>query len=146
MNMLSYQYRNPIVETRWSYDGLISSLGFLILIRRHLFIESGPRCQLPVKVLYCFKPWIYMYRVFVSSGYTCSSHFETPLHGRQVMVHHDYKIKTMSADNLVVQAARASAGTEITKHSLLLGKCVENHSCNSAQNSSTSQGNRIIQS
>ena len=33
--------RNPIVEIRRSYDRLISTMGFLILVR-HLYIESGP--------------------------------------------------------------------------------------------------------
>ena len=32
---------NPIVEIRWSYDRLISTMGFPILVR-HLYIESGP--------------------------------------------------------------------------------------------------------
>ena len=33
---------NPIVEIRWSYDRLISTMGFPILVRKHLYIESGP--------------------------------------------------------------------------------------------------------
>ena len=33
---------NPIVEIRPSYDRLISTMGFPILVRRHLYIESGP--------------------------------------------------------------------------------------------------------
>ena len=33
---------NPIVEIRRSYDRLISTMGFPILVRRHLYIESGP--------------------------------------------------------------------------------------------------------
>ena len=33
---------NPIVEIRWSYGCLISKMGFLILVRWHLYIESGP--------------------------------------------------------------------------------------------------------
>ena len=33
---------NPIVEIRRSYDRLISAMGFPILIRRYLYIESGP--------------------------------------------------------------------------------------------------------
>ena len=32
-----------IVEIRRSYDRLISTMGFPILVRRHLYIESGPR-------------------------------------------------------------------------------------------------------
>ena len=34
---------NPIVEIRRSYDRIISTMGFPILIRCHLYIESGPR-------------------------------------------------------------------------------------------------------
>ena len=30
------------MEIRWSYDHLISTMGFPILVRRHLNIESGP--------------------------------------------------------------------------------------------------------
>ena len=33
---------NPIVEIRRSYDRLISTMGFPIPVRRHLYIESGP--------------------------------------------------------------------------------------------------------
>ena len=33
---------NPIVEIKRSYDRLISTMGFPIPIRRHLYIESGP--------------------------------------------------------------------------------------------------------
>ena len=33
---------NPIVEMRRSYDRLISTMGFPILVRWHLYIESGP--------------------------------------------------------------------------------------------------------
>ena len=36
---------NPIVEIRRSYDRLISTMGFPILVRRHLYIESGPRAR-----------------------------------------------------------------------------------------------------
>ena len=36
---------NPIVEIRRSYDRLISTMGFPILVRWHLYIESGPWCQ-----------------------------------------------------------------------------------------------------
>ena len=35
-------YENPIVEIRWLLDGLISTVGFPILLRWHLYIESGP--------------------------------------------------------------------------------------------------------
>ena len=34
---------NPIVKIRQSYNHLISTMGFPILIRWHLYIESGPR-------------------------------------------------------------------------------------------------------
>ena len=43
IKMPSNQYRKSIVEIRRSYDRLISTMGFLILVRRHLYIESGPR-------------------------------------------------------------------------------------------------------
>ena len=33
---------NPIVEIRRSYDRLISTMGFPILVRWHLYIESAP--------------------------------------------------------------------------------------------------------
>ena len=33
---------NPFVEIRRSYDHLISTIGFPILERLHLYIESGP--------------------------------------------------------------------------------------------------------
>ena len=35
---------NPIVEIKWSYDRLISTMGFPILVRWHLHIESAPWC------------------------------------------------------------------------------------------------------
>ena len=41
IKMLSYQIENPIVEIRRSYDRLISTMGFPIRIRCHLYIESG---------------------------------------------------------------------------------------------------------
>ena len=34
---------NPLVEIRRSYHRLISTMGFPILVRRHHYIESGPR-------------------------------------------------------------------------------------------------------
>ena len=40
---------NPIVEIRRSYDGLISTMGFPILVRWHLYIESGPWIHLQAK-------------------------------------------------------------------------------------------------
>ena len=41
------------MEIRRSYDRLISTMGFLIAIRRHLYIESGPRApfQYPIRRL-----------------------------------------------------------------------------------------------
>ena len=36
----------PIVEIRWSYDRLISTMGFPIPVRWHIYIESGLRSQL----------------------------------------------------------------------------------------------------
>ena len=33
---------NPIMEIRRSYDRLISTIGFPILVRRHFYIESTP--------------------------------------------------------------------------------------------------------
>ena len=49
---------NPIVEIRWSYDRLISTIGFPILLRCHLYIESGPCISASVQqiiyhVLFC---------------------------------------------------------------------------------------------
>ena len=44
---------NPIVEIRLSYNSLISTVWFPILIRWHLYIESGPclSCELPMSWL-----------------------------------------------------------------------------------------------
>ena len=42
-NIGKYSIGNPIVEIRRSYDHLISTMGFPIVIRRHLCIESGTR-------------------------------------------------------------------------------------------------------
>ena len=36
---------NPIVEIRRSYDRLISTMGFPIRVRQHLYIESRQCCQ-----------------------------------------------------------------------------------------------------
>ena len=45
-------YENPIVEIRRSYDRLISTMGFPILVRWHLYIELGPRAIRPsLKIL-----------------------------------------------------------------------------------------------
>ena len=51
--MSSYQYRNSIVEIRRSYDRLISTMGFPILVRWRLYNDSGPR-SLPVFNPECF--------------------------------------------------------------------------------------------
>ena len=37
------------MEIRRSYDCLISTMGFPTLIRRHLYIESGPRFPMNTK-------------------------------------------------------------------------------------------------
>ena len=39
---MSYSIGNPIVEIRQCYYSLISTMGFPILVRWHLYIESGP--------------------------------------------------------------------------------------------------------
>ena len=41
---------NPIVEIRRFYDRLISTMGFPILVRWHLYIESGPRALLSLNI------------------------------------------------------------------------------------------------
>ena len=41
---------NPIVEIRRSYDRLISTMGFPIPVRRHLYIEWGPCISLRIPV------------------------------------------------------------------------------------------------
>ena len=45
---------NPIVEIRWSYDHLISTMGFPILVRRHLYIESGPMSLAAMVLNMCY--------------------------------------------------------------------------------------------
>ena len=42
MGMTSCQCGGPIVELRWSYHRLISTMGFPTLVRLRLYIESGP--------------------------------------------------------------------------------------------------------
>ena len=42
IKMSSYQYRKSIMEIRRSYDSLLSTIGYLILVRRHLYIAWGP--------------------------------------------------------------------------------------------------------
>ena len=42
---------NPTVEIRESYDRLISTMGFRILEKWHLYIESGPRTRVPNRSL-----------------------------------------------------------------------------------------------
>ena len=51
---------NHIVEIRLSLDRLISTMGFPILVRRHLYIVSGPgiiRIDCPLPVLHCCIPF-----------------------------------------------------------------------------------------
>ena len=43
---------------RWSYDRLISTMGFPILVRRHLYIESGPRSFDPLVLQSVCFAWI----------------------------------------------------------------------------------------
>ena len=71
---------NPIVEIRRSDDRLISTMGLPILVRCHLYIESGPWC-LPVilpKFLWCQLPdpethaW-YMVKYYVCSKFSHSN-------------------------------------------------------------------------
>ena len=47
MKMTLTSIGNPIVEIRWSYDRLSSTMGFPILERWHLYIESGSWWLLP---------------------------------------------------------------------------------------------------
>ena len=42
INMLFYQCRKSLVEIRGSYDRLILTMAFPMLVRRHRYIESGP--------------------------------------------------------------------------------------------------------
>ena len=42
---------NPIVEIRQSNDRLISTMGFPILVRRYLYIESGPCLSCVVNII-----------------------------------------------------------------------------------------------
>ena len=37
---------SPIMEIRWSFDHLICTMGFPILVRQHLYTESGPSWSL----------------------------------------------------------------------------------------------------
>ena len=48
IKMSSYQYWKSHCGDRRSYDRLISTMGFPILVRRHLFIESGPCWGIPL--------------------------------------------------------------------------------------------------
>ena len=41
---------NPIVKIRRSYDRLISTMGFPVLVRWHIYIESGPWKRSPMQV------------------------------------------------------------------------------------------------
>ena len=54
--LIQYKYILPVKEiplwrVRRSYDRLISTMGFLILVRRHLYIESGPWSQMSSRLL-----------------------------------------------------------------------------------------------
>ena len=52
----------PIVEIRWSYDRLISTMGFPVLVRQHLYIESGPwSLSLEVAVKYVYRARTYLF-------------------------------------------------------------------------------------
>ena len=46
IKMTSYQYRESHCGDKTIYDRLISTMGFPMLVRRHLDIESGPRNRL----------------------------------------------------------------------------------------------------
>ena len=62
------------MEIRRSYDGVISTTGFPILVRRHLYIESGPRsfgfkeigirdtmwCLVSIDISHCYQLVWYM--------------------------------------------------------------------------------------
>ena len=48
---------NPTVEIRRSYDRLISTMRFPILVRWHLYIESGTRRQLNIQFPQSILPW-----------------------------------------------------------------------------------------
>ena len=59
------------MEIRRSYDRLISTMGFPILVRWHLYIESAPRTELgfhyPVVVLHIeIEHFYYGYFIFIS--------------------------------------------------------------------------------
>ena len=57
------QVQIPIVEIRRSYDSLISTMGFPILVRRYRYIESG--------ILYC--GW---YLHGIRNGIGCDTTFD----------------------------------------------------------------------
>ena len=56
------------MEIRRSYDRLISTMGFPILVRRHLYIESAPCTQFPQFILTDFC-WTTRHKI----THTCSS-------------------------------------------------------------------------
>ena len=62
---------NPIVKIRRSYDRLISTMGFPILVRWHLYIQSGPW----VLFQYCMKCLIIKTLKVSKVRYRCSNHF-----------------------------------------------------------------------
>ena len=45
--MSSYRYRKSHLEIRRPYNRIISTMGFPIQVRRHLYIESGPNSLCP---------------------------------------------------------------------------------------------------
>ena len=64
---------NRIVEIRRSYDRLISTMGFPILVRRHLYIDSGPRWYYILSVVWICHCWDKVDMVFISLQY-CTHH------------------------------------------------------------------------
>ena len=48
---------NPIVEIRWSYNCLIPTMGFPILVRQHLHIEPGPRLVRGMVHVWTYMQW-----------------------------------------------------------------------------------------
>ena len=85
---------NPIVEIRLSYDRLISTVGITILVRRHIYIESGPRAGWEgVGGGAMLAPWTLL------SGYTDTwpieeSESSSPL--REILIQQKYSFDTFS--------------------------------------------------
>ena len=55
---------NPIVEIRRFYDRLISTMGFPILVRLHLYIDSGPWFQQQQAMLYTIQASYHINYIF----------------------------------------------------------------------------------